>query len=64
MIRQSAVAADGIAIVAISAKSPAFKVMVRPPSWILDAKAKAEGTSTCLFRLTQPFVAFNPLTPR
>jgi hypothetical protein len=40
MIRQSAVAADVIAIVAISAKSPVFKVMVRPPSWIPDARRR------------------------
>jgi hypothetical protein len=43
IVRQSAIAADVSVVNAISATSPVFKVMVRPPSWIVDAPGEARG---------------------
>ena len=59
MIRQSAAAAPVIAIDAISASNPVLDVMSPPTRGIPDA-AGARGRMT---QVTQPAVAFKPLTP-
>ncbi len=61
MIRQSAAAAPVIAIDAISASNPALDVMSPPTREMPDAAAAARGRMS---QVTQPAVAFKPLTPR
>ena len=66
MIRQSAAAAPVIAIdaisaiSAISARNPVLDVMSPPTRGMPDAAAAARGRMS---QVTQPALAFKPLTP-
>jgi hypothetical protein len=62
IVRQSAIAADVIAVDTANALSPALKTIL-PPITHSEARHKAASASACDCQPTQPFVAFKPLTP-